>query len=86
MKRSGEAGTPFLGLGAEPNFGSERQQLVRLGVRLIDEHPNEHPRRTGGPSEVARDSGLGSLQATNEHGRVDCSYVIELSIEQVPVE
>src|SRR5471032_702998 len=42
-KRSGEAGTPFLGPAAEPNFESERAAGGSLGGSLCTDPPNEPP-------------------------------------------
>jgi hypothetical protein len=44
-KRSGEAGTPFLGPAAEPNFGSVRAAARPTGVRFISGQPTGHPER-----------------------------------------
>lgn len=49
LERSGEAGTPFLKARRRAtNHHRAGGQGVRLGVRLIDEHPDEHARQADG--------------------------------------
>jgi hypothetical protein len=59
---------------SSPESGCERRQRRQE----VAERRHQHEPRL---AAFARDSGLGSLQATNEYGWVDCSYIIELSIE-----